>query len=231
MRPRVLVAAAVVVGLVAGVAAVTLTASGGTDADIAADRAVVAAGASRPGPPPSADNRPGGTDVPAGAADVAGARAAAVAAVASTGEVVGAGFISRRDLIAAFTTEGFGPVLADVTSDQILGLQTEIGARDADPRQLAVAEVPLTATAVPTPAGVEVEVWSVLVVAAPGVGPGRAVWRTVTLTMVPVAGRGWLVDGWASTPGPTPALAPEIDVATAAELTVPLSWPAAEGVG
>ena len=41
-----------------------------------------------------------------------------------------------------------------------------------------------------------------LVVAAPGVGPGREAWRTVTVDMVEAGGR-WLVDGWASSPGPS----------------------------
>ena len=65
-------------------------------------------------------------------------------------------------------------------------------------------EQPITATVEATATGAQVRVWSVLVVAAPGVGPGRQVWRTVTLDMVDAGGR-WLVDGWTSTPGPSPA--------------------------
>jgi hypothetical protein len=148
------------------------------------------------------------------AVDVEGAQRAAVAAVALTDEVVTAGFISRRDLIASFTTTEFGPELADVTSDQVNALLVELGDRDADPTQLEAIEQPLTATATPTPTGVRVEVWSVLVVAAPGTGPARQVWRTVTVEMVEADGR-WLVDAWSSTIGPTPALAAEVAIDSA----------------
>src|SRR4051812_15543777 len=45
-----------------------------------------------------------------------GAADAARRAVESTGRVVEAGFISRRDIIAEFTTPEFGAVLSDETS-------------------------------------------------------------------------------------------------------------------
>jgi hypothetical protein len=37
----------------------------------------------------------------------------------------------------------------------------------------------------------------------------------------------WLVDGWTSTPGPTPALSPEAAVSSTAEIVERLAWPAA----
>jgi hypothetical protein len=141
--------------------------------------------------------------------DVAGARRAAITAVALTDDVVTAGFISRRDLIAGFTTPSFGSKLADATSDQVNALLVELGDRDADPTRLVALEQPLTAAAAPTTSGVRVEVWSVLIVAVPGTGPARQAWRTVTVDMVDVDGR-WLVDSWTSTPGPTPALPAEV---------------------
>jgi hypothetical protein len=73
-------------------------------------------------------------------------------------------------------------------------------------------------------------VWSVLVVAVPGLGPGRQVWRTVTLDMVDVDGR-WLVDGWVSEPGPTPGLAVEVALDDATAVAVPLAWPPVLVVG
>jgi hypothetical protein len=146
--------------------------------------------------------------------DVAGARRAAIASVALTDDVVTAGFISRRDLINSFTTETFGPKLADVTSDQVNALLAELGDRNADPSRLVALEQPLTATATPTASGVRVDVWSVLIVAVPGVGPARQAWRTVTVDMVDVGGR-WLVDAWTSTPGPTPALPAEVSLDSA----------------
>jgi hypothetical protein len=159
-------------------------------------------------------------------ADVAAARAAAVRAVAMTGDVVRAGFISRRELIGSFTTPGYGPTLADETSEAVDAMLLELGERNADTANLAVVEQPVTATADATATGVRVRVWSVLVIAAPRVGPGRQVWRTVTLDMVKAAGR-WLVDGWASTPGPSPAPPAEGSFDDAAAFVEPLGWPSA----
>ena len=143
--------------------------------------------------------------------DVAGAQQAAMVAVGLTDEVVTAGFISRRDVIAGFTTAAFGPRLADQTAEQVNALLVELGARDADVAGLVAVEQPLGSTATVTAEGVRVEVWSVLVIAVPGTGPGRQAWRTVTVDMVDVDGR-WLVDSWTSTPGPTPALPTEVSL-------------------
>ena len=161
--------------------------------------------------------------------DVEPARRAAISAVAMTGEVVRAGFISRRELIEAFTTPGFGPTLAASTSGAVTAMLLELGERDADMSTLAVFEQPITATVEATSTGAQVRVWSVLVVAAPGVGPGRQVWRTVTLDMVEAGGR-WLVNGWASTPGPSPAPPAEGAYDDAAAFVEPLSWPPASPV-
>jgi hypothetical protein len=156
--------------------------------------------------------------------DVAGARQAAIAAVALTDDVVTAGFISRRDLMASFTTPAFGPRLADATSDQVNALLVELGDRNADPTRLVALEQPLTATATETSSGVRVEVWSVLIVAAPGTGPARQAWRTVTLDMVNVDGR-WLADSWTSTSGPTPGLSAEVALDSAEDVAEQLADP------
>lgn len=158
--------------------------------------------------------------------------AAAVAAVAMTGEVATAGFISRRELIESFSTPRFGPQLADRTSEQMTALLLEMSERDADPADLRVFEQPLrvhvkdasltTAT---------VDVWSVLVVAPPGAATARVLWRTVAVELV-LVGRTWLVDGWESTPGPTPMLGSETAISSAADIAEVLSWtPATQEVG
>jgi hypothetical protein len=157
------------------------------------------------------------------APDLDGAARAAVAAVASTGDVATAGFISRRDLIARFATREFGPSLADSTSEQMQALATELGERDVAIESMAVVERPISATASATPAGARVDVYSVLIVAVPGMGPARQVWRTVSLDMVWSDGR-WLVDGWDSTAGPTPALAAEAPIASADDVATHLAW-------
>jgi hypothetical protein len=162
--------------------------------------------------------------------DVAPARAAAVRAVSLTGDVVAAGLISRRVLIESFSTPRFGPMLADRTSSAVDGMLLQLGERNVDTTQLQVREQPVTADAEAAGAGVRVRLWSVLVVAAPGTGPARQLWRTVTLDMVDVAGR-WLVDAWSSTPGPTPAPAPEASFDDAATLAPLLAWPAAVTTG
>src|SRR4051794_29250786 len=59
--------------------------------------------------------------------DVEPARRAAIQAVAMTGEVVRAGFISRRELIESFTTTpGFGPTLAASTSEAVTATLLEL---------------------------------------------------------------------------------------------------------
>jgi hypothetical protein len=152
-----------------------------------------------------------------------GARLAAIAVVARTGEVVAAGFISRRELIESFTTPEFGPVLVDETSRAVNAMLVELGGRDVDGSQLMVREQPITAAVSAVGDRARVQVWSVLIVAVPGTGPGRQVWRTVTLEMVQ-RDAVWLVDGWTSTPGPTPAPPAEGVVDAAEAIAVPLGW-------
>lgn len=151
------------------------------------------------------------------------AQRAAIKVVGRTGEVVAAGFISRRELIETFTTRSFGPTFADATGRAIDAMLIELGSREVDLADLIVREQPIASTAATTADGVQVRVWSVLIIAAPGTGPGRQVWRTVTLDMVNHGGV-WLVDGWASSPGPTPSPPAEGIVDSAETVAVALSW-------
>ena len=179
------------------------------------------------------DDRPG--EVEPGGAEAAESdddagddpHAAAVGAVALTGDVVTAGFISRRVMIDSFTTARFGTELADMTSSQVTALLLELGARDADAASLRVVEQPLAARTISEgPNRAVVDVWSMLVVAVPGAGPGRQVWRTVRVELV-ADELGWLVDGWTSTLGPTPALAPQATISDADAVLDVLEWPRA----
>jgi hypothetical protein len=168
---------------------------------------------------------------PTGVADVVAARAAGVAAVAMTGEVVAAGMFSRGDVVAGFATPSYAPVLAAHTTAQVNAFVVGLGSTGADPAGLRVVEAPVTATATGLEAGrVQVEVWSVLAVSAPGVSVGRQAWRTVTVEMVEVGGR-WLVDDWSSSPGPAPAMAPEGAFGGPVELAERLAWPSVLGGG
>ncbi len=131
--------------------------------------------------------------------------------------------------LSRFATPGYGPVLADETSTAIGAMLTELGARHVDRLEMRVDEFPLTASATPETGAVRVRVWSVVVVAAPGAGPGRQVWRTVTVLMRHVDGR-WLVDEWLSAFGPTPAPAVEVGFDDPAALGAPMSWPPARSL-
>ena len=162
--------------------------------------------------------------------DVAGARQAAINAVALTDEVVEAGFISRRDLINGFATSALAPRLADETGAQVNALLVELGDRNADVTALRLIEQPLTARTTEVGDVVRVDVWSLLVIAAPGTGPARQAWRTVTLDMVLVDGR-WLVSEWQSRPGPTPAPAVEASFDDASTVGNMLGWEPAMASG
>lgn len=153
-------------------------------------------------PAPASTTQPDQPQVTVSAADeLAEAQRAAAAAVASTGAVVKAGMFSRGDVIATFTTPEFADQLTSATTSQVneflLGL-SEAGAQTVG---VKVVEAPVSATAEMVADGrVRVEVWSVLVVSAPGGTSPREAWRTTVLDMVRVDGR-WLVDGWESAQG------------------------------
>jgi Na+-transporting methylmalonyl-CoA/oxaloacetate decarboxylase gamma subunit len=155
--------------------------------------------------------------------------AVAADVVALTGEVVDAGPISRRELIESFTTADFGPILADTTAAQLSDLQVEFGVAGLSPADLRAIEVPVTARLVERVDNrARVEVWSVMAVSVERSGGARQVWRTVGVDLDLVEGE-WLVDGWHSTLGPTPALAPEAPVSPAGDVADVLAWDAARG--
>jgi hypothetical protein len=149
---------------------------------------------------------------------------AAAAAVALTGAVVTAGLISRRELIESFTTPGFGDELADLTSEQVASTQLALTGSSHTDTALSVVEFPLRVRTVDLDdRTATVEVWSVLVIAAVGEPVARQAWRTVTLDLELMDGR-WLVDGWVSVDGPTPAGLPEGSIAPGSDVADRLSW-------
>lgn len=149
---------------------------------------------------------------------------AAASAVALTGDVVSAGLISRRELIESFTTPSFGSELADITSGQLTSMRLALTGSGRSDTVLSVAEFPLRSRTIANQGNrATVEVWSVLVVAATGEPVARQAWRTVTLDLDFVDGR-WLVDGWSSVDGPTPAGSPDGAIAPGAEVADRLQW-------
>ena len=156
--------------------------------------------------------------------DAAGAEHAAVAAVAATGPIAKAGFISRADLIRSLASTAFGPRLAAISSTQLSAMTAELGAVDVSAADIVWEEVPLRSRI--TSADAEraiVDVWSVLVIGVAGMGAPRQLWRTVTVDLV-WERDDWRIDGWATVPGPTPALAPIAAVSDVAAVAAVLSW-------
>lgn len=170
-------------------------------------------------------------DVPMGwRHDATGARAAALSAVGLTGPIARAGFITRRDMIGELTTTRYGSTLAAASARQLHELMGDLGPAGLVPAELLWSELPLTARVVDaTTHRVRVEVWTVLVVGAPGVGVPRQAWRTVTVQLAWQRGD-WRIDRWSSKPGPTPVLDQLTDTASLEELERVTAWPAASSI-
>ena len=160
--------------------------------------------------------------------DVADAENAALDIVRSLGEVARAGFISRRELVQSFTTDEFGTEFASETGRQVDTLLMELGARGVDDDGLVIHEQPITVASTGSADAVRVQTWSVMIVTVPDLGPARQVWRTITLDMVGVDGV-WLLDGWESEIGPTPAPPAEGLVDTADSVAEVLTWRRVDG--
>ena len=159
--------------------------------------------------------------------DPAGARAAAIADVALTGNVAHAGVLARHDMITQLATADYAPTLGALTDHQINDLLDPLGRDNTDPTQLVWLETPLTArVARHHPDRVQVDVWSLLILGAPDAPTPRQAWRTVTITLT-WEHDDWKVAAWTARAGPTPALAPEVDIADLAHLAGPAQWPTA----
>lgn len=159
--------------------------------------------------------------------DAEGARAAAVSAVGLTGELVGAGFITRGDMIGVLASQRYAPTLTADSAGQLREMLGELADDGVTAAAVLWRELPLTAEIVRIDdAAAVVRVWAVLVVGAPGRGTPRQVWRTVTVSLVWERGD-WRVDGWDAAAGPTPALANNAPIATLDELAAVTAWPTA----
>lgn len=159
--------------------------------------------------------------------DAEGARAAATSAVELTGELVAAGFITRRDMIGVLASQRYAPTLAADSAVQLREMLGELADDGVTASAVLWRELPLTAEIVEIDdAAALVQVWAVLVAGAPGRGTPRQAWRTVTVSLV-WERDDWRVDDWAATAGPTPALANNAPIATLDELADVTAWPAA----
>jgi hypothetical protein len=156
--------------------------------------------------------------------DVAGAEAAAAAFVESSGMVVTAGRLDRRDALLAMSTAEFGPTHVEVTNrtlDDLSGSLVDRGLRQSD---LLWSEHALTVdSTVLSDDEVEVQVWSVIVVALDGSPVARQVWHTSTLSMRWVDGD-WKVDAWSEEMGPVPSAPAEVDVSAIESIEEVTSW-------
>jgi hypothetical protein len=161
--------------------------------------------------------------------DANGARAAAVSAVSLTGELAGAGFITRSDMIQVLASRRYAPTLADLSAAQLDTFIDDLAGEGLTPSQLLLHELPLTAVVESATAdSAIVQVWALLIAGGDRLGSPRQLWRTVTVELVWEEGD-WQVDGWKVRPGPTPALATNAPVASLAELREVTAWPPVGG--
>lgn len=163
--------------------------------------------------------------------DVTGARDAAISAVAVTGEIARAGFITRADMIEVLASEHYAPTLIQRSAAQLDELLGDVRDAGVATSEVVFRELPLTARVTTDDASAAtVEVWSVLVVGAPGLGAPRQLWRTITVELV-WERADWRVDDWSTVAGPTPALAVSSPIDDLAHTEQVLAWPAAGGDG
>lgn len=160
--------------------------------------------------------------------DEQGARAAAVAYVGLTGDIVRAGFITRRDLIRTLAAPAFVDDLGAETEAQLRETMEYLADEGLTSADLLFSELPLTARVVRFDDGsARIEVWSVAIVGAPvpDTVPHQG-WRTVTVDLGWIDGD-WLVTDWAARPGPVPAPRPAATFDDLEGLEDVTSWPAA----
>ena len=156
--------------------------------------------------------------------DEVGAQSAAAAFVESSGLAATAGPLSRRDVVLALATPTYGPALVAATDQQLDDLLFALGQRGVSPSDLIWSEHALTAHSdVRTADEIDVQVWSVLVLAARRGSAPRQIWRTSTLTLRWIGGD-WRVDRWSTAPGPLPAPPAEVDVSSVAAVGEVVAW-------
>jgi hypothetical protein len=154
----------------------------------------------------------------------------ALRAVRLTGDVATAGFISRDDLIDSIASAQFARTMRSTSATQLTEFTTAVGASGVPAADVVWEELPLTARIVESSTtAARITVWSVLVVGVPGHGSARQMWRTSTIGLVNEA-RGWRVDSWTATPGPTPSPATNGAVSDLPSVVEVLNWPATTGV-
>jgi hypothetical protein len=156
--------------------------------------------------------------------DEVGAQSAAAAFVESSGLAATAGPLSRRDVVLALATPAYGPALVAATDQQLDDLLFALGQSGVSPSELIWSEHALTAHSdVRTADEIDVQVWSVLVLAARTGSTPRQIWRTSTLTLRWIGGD-WRVDRWSTALGPLPAPPAEVDVSSVAAVGEVVAW-------
>jgi hypothetical protein len=134
-----------------------------------------------------------------------GAEAAAAAFVRSTGPIVKAGPLERRDMIVAIATDDYGPTLLRDVEHTVDRLALPLENHGLVTSDLLWSELALTTSSEVYSADVvDVSVWSVVLIGVDGGDVARQLWRTSTIQLRWVDGD-WKVADWTTSEGPTPA--------------------------
>ena len=146
---------------------------------------------------------------------------AAQKAVESVGRVASLGRLRRREVVRELITGTFFPTFMDETNRSL----TELDEHRSD--GVSVEEWALRIMVQEKTDGeFDVQVWTVSVIT---IGDKvRSAWRTVHLDMRQVDGI-WLVDGWSSVDGPSPAPPASAVFATGSDMSAVAEWARADG--
>jgi hypothetical protein len=130
------------------------------------------------------------------------ARTVALRWVASTGELLKMGPIGRSELLRQQVASGSAATMIDNLNADLAKLANGLPIPST---VLRLVETPLTVNVTLDPATgqARVQVWSVVVFGAKGLGAPRMVFRTSQLVLI-VEGGGWKLAGFTAVDGPTP---------------------------
>jgi hypothetical protein len=156
--------------------------------------------------------------------------AVALTYVRSSGELVSRGPIGRRDLLARLVVPSLLDAQSSTVDRDVTAIRSHLVSGTGQPvpiSSLRWVETPLTASVTGSGSVLELRIWSVAVLGAPGLDDVQAAWRTFSLTVRWVDDR-WLVTEVSVEPGPAPLETPlDVPPSSFGEFERVASWPRA----